>query len=110
MTRSEKHFEEEGHFTSPARLEPRRVNETMEIWETNYTGKGVSLYFPRWIQPTHMASSSEDSTQGSPSIQNADETTKNPGGRNSNTGHVGSKDLRTALSDINLMTSPLGDK
>ena len=38
----------------------------MEIWETNLTGKGVCLYFPRWIQRTHMASSSEDSTQGGP--------------------------------------------
>ena len=38
----------------------------MEIWEINLIGKGVGLYFPRWIQRTHMASSSEDSTQGGP--------------------------------------------
>ena len=38
----------------------------MEIWEINLTGKGVCLYFTRWIQQTHMASSSEDSTQGGP--------------------------------------------
>ena len=50
-------------LSSSAHLVPRWVNETMEIWETNLTGKGVCLYFPRWIQWTHMASSLEDSTQ-----------------------------------------------
>ena len=38
----------------------------MEIWETNLTGKGICLYFPRWIQRTHMASSLEDLTHGGP--------------------------------------------
>ena len=38
----------------------------MEIWETNLTGKGLCLYSPKWIQQTHMASSSEDSTQQGP--------------------------------------------
>ena len=32
--------------------------------------------------------------KGAPSIQNGDETTKTPGRRNSNMGHVGSKDLQ----------------
>ena len=50
--------------------------------------------------------------RGPPDIQNGDETTRTPGGRNSNTGHDGSKDLQekrkkrspesTALSGINL--------
>ena len=66
----------------------------MEIWETNLTGKWVCLYFPRWIQQTHMASSLEDSAQGGPSLQNRDKTTKTPGGRNPNTGHGGPKDHR----------------
>ena len=56
----------EGLFSSSAHLVPRQVNKTMEIWETNLTGKGVCLYFPRWIQQTHMASSLEDLTQGGP--------------------------------------------
>ena len=30
LTRSEKHFEEEGHFSSSAHLVPRQVNETVE--------------------------------------------------------------------------------
>ena len=36
----------------------------MEIWETNLTGKEICLYFPRWSQQTHVASSPKDSTQG----------------------------------------------
>ena len=40
----------------------------MKIWETNLTGKGARLCFPRWIQHTHMASS-EDSTQGAPTFK-----------------------------------------
>ena len=56
----------EGHVSSSAHLEPGWVKETMEIWETNLTGKGVCLYFPRWIHQTRMASSLEDSTQGGP--------------------------------------------
>ena len=35
----------------------------MEIWEINLTGKGICLYFPRWIQETF---SSEYATQGGP--------------------------------------------
>ena len=67
LTRAEKHFEELKDTSLPsAHLVPRQVNEAMEIWETNPTGKGVCLYFPRWIQQTHMASSSEDRTQGVP--------------------------------------------
>ena len=58
----------------------------MEIWEINLTGKGICLYFPRWIQQTF---SSENSTHGGPGIQNGDETTRTPGGRNSNIGHGG---------------------
>ena len=55
------------HITGiPAHLVPRQVNEKLEIGETNLTGKRVCLYFPSWIQRTHMASSSEDSTQGGP--------------------------------------------
>ena len=95
--RAEKHFEELKDTSLPSvHLVPRQVNEAMEIWETNPTGKGVCLYFPRWIQQTHMASSSEDSTQGAPSLQNGDGTTRIPGRRNSNTGHGGSKDLQEA--------------
>ena len=113
--RAEKHFEELKNTSSSAHLVPRWVNKTMEIWETNLTGKGVCLYFPRWIQQTHMASSSEDSTQGAPSLQNRDKTTKTPVGRNSNTGHGGSKDLREdhrpqQHQPYDLMISPLGDK
>ena len=66
----------------------------MEIWEINLIGKGVYLYFPRWIQQTHKASFLELDPKGAPSIQNGDETTKTPGRRNSNMGHVGSKDLQ----------------
>ena len=36
--------------------------------------------------------------KGAPSIQNGDETTKTPGRRNSNMGHVGSKDLQEDCS------------
>ena len=54
------------HCSSSAHLVPRWVNKTLEIGETNLTGKGVCLYFPRWIQQTHMVSSSEDLTQGGP--------------------------------------------
>ena len=58
LNKSRKAFRRnEGHFSSSAHLVPRQVNKTMEIWETNLTGKGVCLYFPRWIQRTHMASS-----------------------------------------------------
>ena len=78
--RAEKHFEELKDTSLPsAHLVPRQVNEAMEIWETNPTGKGVCLYFPRWIQQTHMASSSEDSTQGALSLQNGDGITRIPG-------------------------------
>ena len=68
----------------------------MEIWEINLIGKGVCLYFPRWIQQTHMASSLEEPTQGAPGLQHRGETTKTPGGSNSNIGHGGSKDLQKA--------------
>ena len=69
----------------------------MEISEINLIGKGVGLCFPRWIQRTHMASSLEDPTQGGPPrLQYRGETTNTPGGRNSNTGHGGSKDLQEA--------------
>ena len=47
LTRAEKHFEELKNTSSSAHLVPRWVNKTMEIWETNLTGKGVCLYFPR---------------------------------------------------------------
>ena len=38
--------------------------------------------------------------KGAFSIQNRDETTKPPGGRNSNMGHGGSKDLQKALPSV----------
>ena len=33
----------------------------MEIWEINLTGKGVCLYFPRWIQRSQLVPSSKRS-------------------------------------------------
>ncbi|KAM9667981.1 uncharacterized protein ACBT57_007699 isoform 1-T1 [Dama dama] len=46
---------------------------------------GSNKLFPRNIRP-----------KGAPDFQNGDETTRTPGGRNSNMGHGGSKDLQKA--------------
>ena len=73
----------------------------MEIWEINLTGKWICLYLPRCIQkifPWKIL------PKGVPGIQSGDETTKTLGGRNSNMGHVGSKNLQEALA---LATSTL---
>ena len=67
----------------------------MEIWGNNITGKGIFCIFPdgsneltwlplRKIRPKGVAFKMET------------ETTKTPGGRNSNMGQFGSKDLQEA--------------
>ena len=67
----------------------------MEIWEINLIGKGVYLYFPRWIQQTF---SLENSTQGGPQHSKMEMKQQEPWEEeNSNTGHDGSKDLQKAL-------------
>ena len=113
MTRAEKHFEELKDTSLPLPIWYQDgFNKQWKSGKLILQGKGYACIsldgskeltrLPNWrVRP-----------KGAPGIQNGDETTKTPGGRNSNTGPVSSKDLQgsTALGDLNLMTSALGDR
>ena len=96
LTRAERHFEELKKDTSLP----------LPIWYQDgfnkqwKSGKLIlqqrdMLVFPR-MDPTnsHGFLLGEFNPRGPPSIQNEDETTRTPGGRNSSMGHGGSKDLQ----------------
>ena len=96
-----KHFEKLKDSSSSAHLVIRQVEWAMEIWEINLIEGHACIspdeltWLPLWkIRP-----------KGAPGLQHRNETTKTPGGRNSNTGHGSSKDLQKAPP---LMASTLG--
>ena len=69
------------------------------------------LVFPQ-MDPTnsHGFLFERSDPRGPPAFNIRGETTKTPGGRNSNTGHGGSKDLQKAQpSAASTLISPLGD-
>ena len=87
MTRAERHFEELKDTSLPLPIWYQDgFNKKIEIWEINLTEKGICLYFPRWIQQNFPQ---KILPIEAPGIQNGDETTKTPGGRNSNMGRDG---------------------
>ena len=81
----------------------------MEIWEINLAGKGICLYFPRWIQQTF---SSENSTQGGPQTFKMEMKQQKP--QEEEIPVWAKAPLKspenTALGGINSMTSLLGDR
>jgi len=54
------------------------------------------LVFPQMDPTNSWLPLQKIQPKGAPGLQNRDKTTKTPGGRNSNTGHGGSKDLQEA--------------
>ena len=58
-----------GHFSSSAHLVPRQVNETMEFWETNLTGKGVCLYYHRRSSESTWLPLQKIRPKGAPRLQ-----------------------------------------
>ena len=95
MTRTEIHFEELKDTSLPLPIWYQdRFNKQWKSGKLIFQGKGYACIspdvsnklFPWKIRP-----------KGAPNIQNGDETTRTPGGRNSNAGHHGSKDLQKAL-------------
>ena len=77
-------------------------------------GKGYACVSPD-VSNESWLPLQEIQPKGAPGLQNRDKTTKTPVGRNSNTGHGGSKDLQEdhrpqQHQPYDLMISPLGDK
>ena len=83
----------------------------MEIWEINLIGKGVYLYFPRWIQQTHKDSFLELDPRGPPAFKMEMKQQKPQEEEIPIWAMLALKISRkTAVGDINLTISPLGDK
>ena len=97
MTRAEKHFEELKDTSLP--LPIWYQDGLTKQWKSGkliLQGKGYACIFPDGSNKLNWLPLQKICPRGASDVQNKDEKTKLPGGRNSNTGHGGSKDLQKA--------------
>ena len=110
--RAERHFEGSQDASLP--LPIWYQNGLTKQWKSGkliLQGKGFACISPDGSKELTWLPLWKIQTKGAPDIQNRDKTTKNRGGRNSNTAMaVWRSPESTALDDINLMISLLGDK
>ena len=97
LIRAEKHFEElkDTSLSLPIWYQDGLTKQ----WKSGkliLQGKGYACISPNGSNELTWLRLPKIRLKGAPSLQNREETTKTPGGRNSNMGHGGSKDLQEA--------------
>ena len=109
LTRAEKHFEElKDSFLPLPSWYQDELNQQWKSGELILQGKGYVCISPDGSNKLTWLPLRKIGPKGSPSLWDRDERTKMPGGRNSNTGHGGSKDLqKTPPSVTSTFLSPL---
>ena len=102
--RAKRHFEELKD-TSPLPIWYQdRLTKQWKSGKLILQGKGFASIPPDGSNELTWLPLRKISPKGAPGLQNGDETTRTLGGRNSNMGHGGSKDLQEAPP---LVASPL---
>ena len=94
MTKAEKHFEtlKDTSFPLPIWYQDGLTNQ----WKSRkliLQGKGYACISPDGSNKLTWLPLQKIRLKGAPGLQNGEGTTKTPGGRNSNMGHGGSKDI-----------------
>ena len=95
--RAETHFEELKDTSLP--LPIWYQDGLTKQWKSGkliLQGKGYACISPDGSNELTWLPLRKIQPKGAPGLQNGDGTTRTPGGRNSNTGHGGSKDLQEA--------------
>ena len=97
MTRAEKHFGELKDTSLPLPIWYQdRFNKQWKSGKLILQGKGYASISKDGSNKLIWLPLQEIQPKGTLGIQTGDETTKTPEGRNSNVGHVGSKDIQEA--------------
>ena len=97
LRRAERHFKELKDTSLP--LSIWYQDKLMKQWKSGkliLQGKGFASISPDGSNELTWLPLQKIRPKGAPGLQNGDGTTRTPGGRNSNTGHGGSKDLQEA--------------
>ena len=97
LMRTERNFEELKDTSLPLPIWYQdRLTKQWKLGKLIFQGKGYACISPDGSNELTWLPLQKIQPKGARSIQNGDETTRIPGRRNSNMGHVGSKDLQKA--------------